>query len=557
MRFKTIEELLKYIILNPKPHNSENWEKVFREMAVHSRMLPPTDLLLSRRPNEEEEIYKYRLDNYEAITYGSMNRALDNLYRIFNSINYSIQCNDQLKEYLASQEFDNLTFKSYMETNVLKRMIEDPNGLLVWYPSGEGLKDGSIKVDVKPILVECDDIMYIDSDYCCFESEEHNYYILDGKEYEGEVYWAFDRENFYKFIQVSKSDYAIEIVYSHNLGITPCLVLGGNINANGYFDSFFSPYLAFGNEAIRQFSDWQAIMVTSGFPYREELATDCTNPSCYGGKDKTTKETCGVCKGTTKVISKSPFGVYVRKLPAALSESKDNFSIPSLRFISPDVNVLKYSGESWEKLIELAEKELHLNNMDVSQSGVAKDIDREELFAMLNKIGNYYFDNLMTPSLEIIEAYRNIAQETEVFVIKPSDFRIKSEIDLINEITTLTEKKAPTMFISEAVRQLTKKRYAGNILSEKIMDLIMYWDLLSVYNMEEKTQLKLSGAVSNEIYTKSIYAYQLVLQLVNEITQEQFMKKSFEELSAKLNEMIKPYYQQKDVSLFDPNGNAV
>ena len=53
------------------------------------------------------------------------------------------------------------------------------------------------------------------------------------------------------------------------------IVLGGDFNADGLYESFFAPYLAFGNEAIRQFSDWQAISTTASFPIREEFFTQC------------------------------------------------------------------------------------------------------------------------------------------------------------------------------------------------------------------------------------------------------------------------------------------
>ena len=85
--FETIDEYIKNFLKLPKSDAVEKWEKVFNAMAVHTRKALPKELLLARRPNEEQHIYEYRLNNYEAITYGSMNKSFDDLFRIVNAVN--------------------------------------------------------------------------------------------------------------------------------------------------------------------------------------------------------------------------------------------------------------------------------------------------------------------------------------------------------------------------------------------------------------------------------------------------------------------------------------
>lgn len=560
MKFKNIAEFLAYIIENKEPANLKDWVKVFNDMSVHTRERVPTELLLSRRPNEEKNIFEYRVANYEAITYGSMGRAINNLYRFLSGLSYTIQAIETLLKYIEQPVFDTLKFKAYMEQIVLTRMIEDPNGLLLWIPSGKGLKEQNKQVLVSPILVYSSDIIYFDQNYCAIKSNETvTYYDEEQKEKTGEVILAFDKLNFYKFIPIEEKGneitYNIKLIYNHNLNDIPATILGGNMCSEGYYKSFFAAYNAFGNEAIRQFSDWQAIMVTSAFPYREELATTCDNEGCIHGyiKDTVTFKDvlCPRCHGIGKVINKSPYGVYVRQLPDKLNESTDDFSVPSLRFISPDVGIIEYSGKSWEMLIEKAEKTLALNYINEAQSGVAKDIDREELYALLNKIGNNFFDNLMLHSLQYINGYIDINNKETVSILKPFDFKIKSENDIITEISNLITNKAPYIFVAMSVNQLAKRKFDGNPLNMKIFEVVSLWDKLSIYNNEDKISMVSSGSVSDNDYIKSIYSYQLTMQLISEITQDSFMKMSFNEIYKRLDEMIKPYFMPEKTPIIE------
>jgi hypothetical protein len=148
----------------PQPDEKDDWIEVRDEMFVHTRGKNPGRILTQRRPNEDAEIQKYRLDIYEPITKGSINRAIDKLYRIFSSANFSIQVSDELSTYLNTKKFDNQYFYSYIQKYVVRRMIEDPNGWLVWIPVGEGLTNPSVKVDVYPLIVGSNQIRFLDID---------------------------------------------------------------------------------------------------------------------------------------------------------------------------------------------------------------------------------------------------------------------------------------------------------------------------------------------------------------------------------------------------------
>ena len=301
-----------------EPEHKQEWIDAMQNMFVHTRGSLPEKILSERRPNEDQTLYKYRLSIYEPITTGSINRAIDTLYRIFQSANFSIQINPDLDDYLSVKKFTGQYFYSYIQKYVVRRMIEDANGLLVWMPSGEGLTNPSEKVQVKPVLVYSDNIVQMDDDHITFYQPNETVLINHGGlDVKGKVYYTLTKTHIYRHTEkekASKNAYELEEIYQHNFDMIPAITLGGNITEDDYFVSYFSPFLPFANESIRQYSDWQGVMTMSAFPYREEVAEDCDHPKCREGLilDVETGDTatCSKCNGTGYVINRSPYGVF-------------------------------------------------------------------------------------------------------------------------------------------------------------------------------------------------------------------------------------------------------
>lgn len=575
--FETIEEYFRQLFLLPKNPNKKNWEKVFYDMSIHTRKTVPTELLLKRRPNEEEHIYNYRIANYEPITYGSMNKALDDLFRIINGISYKINGPDEFIKQLDDIEFsgytndarhEELSLELFLQKIVLKRMIEDPNGFLIWFPYGEGITDNSKEVEVTPKLIYSSQYVYSDNNVFIYMSDEKSP-LRSGKsiELKGDVYYFLDRNSIWKMKQVgtlSKPTWVQELVYQHNLGVFPVIILGGDINSDGYYNSFFTPYIAFGNEAIRQFSDWQGVMTTSSFPYIEEFANECTfqviNKNSNQIPDQ--EEKFSGSGNQTKLIplSKSPYNVTLRKIPSGnINEDVLPVDIPSRRFISPDIEVARYSGESWEKLIEKAELALNIDlTVGVDQSGVAKQIDKESQYSMISKIGNNFFDNIFLKSLQLIDGYINVKEvDNEVTIVKPSTFWVKNEDDLVNELALLKEKNVPSFFLAETTLELANKRFSGSPVSKKIFANIALYDPLYIYTIDEKNTLVASTVIDKDEYIRSIYMFGILHQIAMEKTASVFMEMTPQQINTEFEVRVAPYLSKGSVmQLVNPDGST-
>jgi hypothetical protein len=534
-----------------KPKHYDQWKKVRETMYVHTRGKNPGNILTGRRPNEDPEVQKYRLSIYEPITKGSINRAIDKLYRIFVSANFSIQVSEELSIYLGEKKFNNQYFYNFIQKYVVRRMIEDPNGWLVWIPYGEGLTNPGVKVEVEPVLISSAQIKYIDEDAITWmDDEEHSEVLEYGKKkVSGEVYYTLTDVGFYKHIQVgNKSDKRFELVpiYIHDMGFLPGTVLGGDLTDEDYFESYFSAFVPFANEAIRQYSDWQGVMTTSAFPYREEQSETCSAPGCRDGfvydNDLGDSRACRSCKGTGKVISRSPYGVFMRA-PSNVIDGQTNSTEPMIRFVSPPVDIINYSGEAWQILLKKAEEALHLNVIDESQSGIAKMIDREDSFSQLTKINNNVFDEIIYNSLRFIEKYRNVSNPMDPMIVKPISFSMKTEEDLISEINSLTDKNAPVAFLVETTKDLAKKRFSGNKVISRIVEVLVTYDPIYHVNTKDKQMLLAAGTIKKEDVVKSLFAYKVLQGIVSQNGTE-YLEKPLTEIFADLDNALKPIVDQ-------------
>jgi len=520
MNIEQIPALLNDDRYHPKKY--EHWNRVRETMFIHTRGRNPERILTQRRPNEDPEVQKYRLSIYEPITKGSMNRAIDKLFRIFQNANFSISVSDELNTYLSEKKFDGQFFYSYIQKFIMRRMIEDPNGFLAWIPSGDGLTDPSKKVDVEPVLIMSDQIKVLDENIITWETEnEHSMVRVNGRNVDdGCVYYSLTETGFYRHEQFgSKIDrkFNTVLIYEHNIGMVPAIVLGGDYTDENFFDSYFSAFVPFANEAIRQYSDWTAVMTTSAFPYREEMAESCDAKGCRNGivynSETDEHDRCSTCKGSGRVISRSPFGVFIReKGNTAMGETTS--SEPMLRFISPPVDIIKYSGEAWETLLRKAEDALHLTTIDEAQSGTAKQIDREDSFSQLTKISNNVFDEIIYRSLVFIEKYRNVVEPSDPIIVKPISFSMKSESDLIDEITKLSDKNAPVAFLVESTKDLARKRFSGNKSVSRMVEVLVSYDPIFNLNTKDKQMLLASGTIRKDDLLKSLFAYKTLAGLV-------------------------------------------
>lgn len=563
-----LEQFIKDFFKIPTPAHRDKWIEVSVDMAVHTKHAIPAKLISEMRPNETKEIYNYRIKNYRAITYGSMNRALDKLYRILNGVNYKVNAPEDTLNLLTERVFKGMPFALYLQQNIMRRMIEDPNGLLCWLPPSGWEFDKSQKMIPQPYFVCSADIHYVSNDVIAFLSKEKSL-VRVGKEevYEGTVFYILTKDTFYKLQQFGKkSDERYELfnVYQHNIGQIPYCVLGGDLTDEGYLNSYFSPYLAFGDEAICVFSDWQAIMINSNYPYTEEFIEECEiteEPNTQNNPIAPDEETYQKTRTVYKRMVRSPHGTIERKIPGneenAFGQKPLDPAVPSIRFIQSNVANVEYSGKSWDNLILKAEDALHLNLGRGLLSGAAKELDKDGEEDMTTKIGTNFYDNIMLSSIIFIDAYYGYHKvDYSVSIDKPSTFNFSTQEELIDDISKLRSANVPAFFIQQKSVELATKAFSGNRLAAKIYKIISIEDALNIYTQGEKNQMVIAGTATKEEVIRSNRMFSLLMKIAHDVTTEAFLKMELDAIMVEFDELIVEYIPEHVTPPTNPDGTT-
>lgn len=550
-----LDKLLE-VFFTDKPAPKEDWERVYKSMIVHTRGVKPKELLEIKRPNEPEDIRKYRLANYRAITKHGINQAIDAVYRVLSSSNYAIVPAKTIDEYIKEtkfnflgqkQDFHNLFFKT-----ILRIIFDDPNGLLVWMPENANPdlppieQEETTPINVYPLYVCSKDIKHLNDDVAAFvggkmvvlvpgssgnkpKEEKHDYYFICTKEfiYRYVPYWDKGKK---------KVNYQIEDWY--NLSLTdgepdsdkefPSTiwhVLGGNVAMNEhdlrYYDSFYGCYVPFGDECICAFSDNSSVRVRYNFPFVEAKGQVCVTCKGAGKINKETGGTtgCTTCNGGGKIIPFSPHGHYINEPPTS-SDNPDYVALPAIRFYSPDVAILKESYDTWEDFLNKAKETVNLLFIDEAQSGIAKEYDREQKYETLIKINQNFF-GLNQWSLDIIQAYKVPFADSreENKVTEPESFSIKTEGQLITELNDMTQKETPIAFIATTSKQIADKLYANDDEAKIIARILPVWDVLYGKSAASISQYKANGGATQLDVLRNIHGYSILskMALVNDL----------------------------------------
>lgn len=539
-------------IIEGKPVAKEDWQQVYSSMIVHTRGVKPEKLLELKRPNEPAEYREYRLSSYKAITKHAINNAIDSVYRILIGSNYVITYSDNLKDYLHEKEFlflgESLSFKQMFFKQVLRLVFDDPNALLVWMPQHP--EDASIspifnepteKIEVAPVYVKCEQIKVFEKDLIAWQAEDTWKVEIDKRSkprYEP-YYFVITPEKITRLIpfwnkEKKSVDYSEKLYFnlandkdgnfdpSRLFPSLPARMLGGNIALNNdgqrYYDSFFGGFCAFGDECICAFSDNQVVRARYNFPFTSVKGQKCT--TCHGaGKkndEKLGKVICDTCKGSGMVVPFTPFGHYLKE-PPSNQDNEAYASSPAVEFYSPDVAILQNSYSTWKDLLEEAKDAVNLLFTKEAQSGVAKEVDREQKYEMLLKISNNLFE-LIKWSLEIIEAYRFpfFEDRKESTVRPPVTFSIKTQTQLSEELTDLIGKESPAGFIGTTAKRLGQKIYNDDLEAQKIIETLTIWDALFGKTAQQISSLKSAGGATTADVIKTVNANAILQQVALE-----------------------------------------
>jgi len=531
----TIEQYANIFTKLGEPTAKSLWVSDFKKIATHTRGWKDAEIITKRRPNEPIEVQQYREANHRAITRDPFGRAINNLVRVMSNSEVQIRYPEELREYLSDTYFENKDLKTFFQSHVVRQMIEKANGFLVPWPNNVATDESELNnpLEFDLLIVNPENVKHLTKDVFTFLSKEKSEVSYNGKtEKTGDVYYIIMQDGLYKARQTGKKiekNFTFETYYTNPTGLIYAMPLGGDVTSERigsqdveYFTSFFSSAVPFADECLAQHSDHQGVLVNTSHPIREVDSIPCDANDCKQGKIMDGPSgrwlTCNTCKGTgLKPMVSGPYGILIRPSKQRVGDEQPDRATPVMRFIHADPSILEFGSKTWKDYLEKTERALNLLFIDEAQSGVAKEVDREDKIAMLDKIGMHLYHYLMKNTIQIIYKFRFPNEDwITVDILTPSTFVETTISERIAEIKALKELNAPPVLIAQKMRALASAQVNGDQKEMKKYDVVSVIDPHFMRSFDEKTRMVAIGVLDELSLIKSDVTPHLVMEIERE-----------------------------------------
>ncbi len=463
--------------------------------------------LMSRHPRESEATRHWRMSQYRPLTkapFGQITEIVTGA--IFQDANYTIEMQSpEDNAFIWGNNFSGYDVAGYFANIGYRNMVEDPNGVFLRMPCPEQNSD---KLEVDIWFINTKDIFLLTEDDVVFGHAGYT--------------WWVDKQNIWRIsYNAQQRQYYIapedkEGYYAHMLGRLPLSIAGGEWNTQGYYDSYYSKAKAAADDFVSSYSAAQLVDKEASHPFIVEAATDCAE--CLGRGE--VQRTCDECPGGVELVHCSTCGGsgQISRNPGQhiiipQEQIKDGSPI---QIINPDITINAHHRDVCKQIMELITEALHLQKVDAAQSGTAKAIDQERLYKFISNISNHIFDKLIYDTLKDIVAYRNVAvkdgmlypAQYDFTLVKPSQFRIKTSADLLQEYSDASNAGLPLFIRQRMALDYVDKQYSGDALMKKKAQLLTMLDVTSFVH-------------SNELPADDVlHAHHLLLRIDNMIAEK-------------------------------------
>jgi hypothetical protein len=503
--------------------------KMYKELEVHADGAYPRKLIDERRPNEAPHIKEYRQSIYEPVTQDVINRVASSLTKIRRSVDWSIT---HPIEYYAPSIPEQERLHRYADTSLplfeslegwlftvgLKNYLLDANAIVLITPVSTELADAASYLEPVPVIYNSPAILeYIPNSLLIV-------LVNDGANGEPKEFRVVTRDESQKWV-ASGDGITMIGTYAHKLGYLPAFRLGGTyystVGTSLIYASRIAPMLPRLNDAAREYSDLQAEVVQHIHSEKWEWAADRC-PSCRNAAGVPTgfvngtatgakKITCPSCKGNLLVPSSPYLSMQIR--PTNAQQGEANAPIPPAGYITKDVAIVKIQDERIDKHLYKALASINMHFLDqspLSQSGIAKEVDRDELNNFVYAVAEDLV-RIMQLAYNCIIDYRYskaMPNNEDRVLIRPR-IAVPEKLDLLSttylaaEIKQVKDAGINPLIVSTLEAEFAAKKFYNEPKVRDLIHLVLSLDPLAGISEEDKMVRLNNGGVSRLAYVLS------------------------------------------------------
>ena len=498
--------------------------KQFNDIKVHAMGEYPVHLISERRPGESETIKRYREKIYVPKTQAALSKVFNSLQKIRKSQDYVIRFDDTVvPPMIASEErpskYLDDDFPKYGSLDnwywsvAFNQYLMDANAFVMITPLNPMKMDNEY-YQPYPMLFNSPQVLdYVEGQYGVFKSIETSTYRSGNRTYQGAVYYSVDALSIVKYEQVNaKGDFSAT-EFLHGLGYLPLVRLNGMILKDGFGDALYTsrihsvvPSL---NEAAREWSDLQAEVVQHIHSTMWAIhGKECNSCRGTGSIPKAGQSPiqCDECNGKGFY----PFNPYehITIKPPTMGEAMP--PTPPAGYLTKPIDIAKLQDQRVHDHIYHALSSLNMEFLaavPLSQSGVAKEVDRAELNNFVYSIAEDCV-RIIDEISEIVIDYRYAGiipdyeerEKLRPMISVPMKYDMIPESFMVDEISKLRTARVNPMIINAAELEYAAKKFNTDKKIKHKLEDVYQLDPLAGLAAEE-----ILVAVSNGVINKRTY----------------------------------------------------
>lgn len=548
-------------LLNSNYKNKAICVKLSNDIKVHANGLVPKSLINERRPSEPEEIKNYRNKIYVPKTKNPISKVITSLCKIQRSQDWNIQYDiknvpkriadgETLFDYCEKKYPVHTSLTNWCFSELIRQYLLDANGIVAVIPNipettNEYVKPTAVFFDSEQIM------SYVEGVYICLKSKDTSTYTRSNGTIEntdGDIYYILTKKYFLKYEQVNnKGDLKQTEVYEHNIGMLPAFRVGGlfktRLNNDTIYESRISSMIPSLDEAAREYSDLQAEIVqhihSEKYAYTNSECTDCRGTGHVKDGDK--QVPCKRCNGTGSVLNASPYGMY---LIENARTGENQLPAPPIGYIQKSCEIARLQDERVKQHIYDALASINMEFLaetPINQSGLAKEVDRDELNNFVNSIAEDLVRILDNVYLFINEYRYNRVVENEEerrsmlpMINVPTKYDLLNTNILMQQLESARNAKLTPYLIRSIEVEFARKQFCTD---EKVSQFVeATFDLNPLFGISEDDKMSMlsNGGITETNYIISCNVDEFVKRAIFE--NDDFLKLPYSDKMAKMVE---------------------
>jgi hypothetical protein len=481
------------------------------------------DLIEERRPAETKEIKDYRAKIFVAKTKPVFTKIYNSLQKINRSPDFAILFDKDLPARIPEAEslqryiheaipnfgslngwFWNVGFRYY---------LIDANAWMLTLPDNFESADNEYYKPLPKIYTSEAIIDYREGEYFVLQTsstdryeDEQNYTWSDGVRF-----MVITPESIQEFLYLPRKGTITELSNRPNeIGYIPMRSMRGLCidQSEGYnlYESRIAGIVPMLNEVLREYSDMQAEIVmhihSTMWTIQPQACTKCKGRGVVRPSEESAPVQCKDCNGVG-IAPLNPFEHLSIPMPKA---GETAVPTPPMGYVQKQTDIARLQEERIRQHVYDALASIgmeFLADVPLSQSGVAKQVDREELYSFVYSV-----------AVDCCRILAEVIYDMNQWRFKPAGFSDKELDDmlpavtiperfdllsanlLIDEITKMSEAKVDPAIINAAQIDLVEKRFVNDPTLRDMVKLKLLLDPFAGMPEESITMMRMYNAVS-------------------------------------------------------------